>query len=389
MIRGVLFLLLIGCGRIGFEPALGDGGPPPTTPLDVRVARFTTTSPTFVEVPGASLTIPPSPGTRWLVLVSGSLQSSTFAQVAVEARYLIDGVERGIGGTQANAIDRPGPWQHFYAHDGTRDPAQVTVELRDAEAGTATLDDLHLIAVPLPAAADPLYASADPSKLVTSPTLAPLHALVLDPASAGDYVLLLLANSSDAPAESDVHTQWFDPGGQPWTDSLHMPRMPWQSNLFVRRATLGPDPVTVTLQAHSGGDLGQVQYARVLALRTDGFPSFELAHDATLQTTAAPTVTTQNTLTPTSTASRFLFLGSARVEADCSNTVPADRGVHFGVGPTSITTHHVTENCAYETTYGTARLLSSRPATLDVGFSSGNAELVVYRESSLLLIGLN
>ncbi|MBA3453368.1 MAG: hypothetical protein H0T42_09785 [Deltaproteobacteria bacterium] len=69
--------------------------------------------------------------------------------------------------------------------------------------------------------------------------------------------------------------------------------------------------------------------------------------------------------------------------------MPADRGVHFAVGQATIDLRHVTENCSYETTYGTARLLSSRPDTLAAGFSSGNAEVVVYHESSLLLIGLD
>ncbi|MBA3453369.1 MAG: hypothetical protein H0T42_09790 [Deltaproteobacteria bacterium] len=108
----LLLVALIGCGRLDFDPT-GDArtGDAATAiePLAIEPARFSTTSPTFVEIPGASLTLPPSPGITWLVLVSGALQSSSFAEIGVEARYLIDGIERGLGGTQAIVTDRPGP----------------------------------------------------------------------------------------------------------------------------------------------------------------------------------------------------------------------------------------------------------------------------------------
>ena len=98
MIRALL-IFLIGCGRIGFDS--GGDGPAlmPIGPTETNVDRFTTTSSTFVEVPGSTVTLPPSPGTRWLILVNASLLSSTFKEIGVEARYLVDGVERGIGGT--------------------------------------------------------------------------------------------------------------------------------------------------------------------------------------------------------------------------------------------------------------------------------------------------
>jgi hypothetical protein len=377
---------LLGCGRLGFDATSDAGLLQP--PLEAQVTRFSTTSDTFVEVPGGSLTIPPSPGVHWLILVSASIQSSTFGEVAVEARYLVDGVERGIGGTQQSEVDRPGPWQHFYVHPGTASPALVTVELHELTGGTSTINDLHLVAIPLPAAADPLYGSVDAIANVTGEPVHVFYDFALDPDRAGDYLFLLLANTSDRPVESDNTTRWLDPAGQPWTQFLQMPRTPWQSHLYVRGATLGPDSITIRFEAVSPG--GQTQYVRLLAVRTDAFASFALATDQLERATTAPAVTVTSSVSPNAAGAHgYLFLGSARVQDDCANTVPADRGIQFAIDGAITTLRHATQNCAYMTTYGTVRLLPAATSTASVGFDSGNGQIVNYKESSLLLLGLD
>ena len=385
MIRALL-LVLIGCGRIGFDE---QSGGPPVLPVETDVPGFTTTSSTFVEVPGSTVTLPPSPGTRWLILVSGSLLSASFKEIGVEARYLIDGIERGIGGTQANQLDRPGPWQHFCLHEGTDTPAQITVELRDGTGAAAVIEDLRIVAVPLPAGAEGLYAAADPEQVVMTPTFEPLVTLTVNPTTPGEYVFLLLANTSDAPSRSDIHTQWRAPDGQYWTSDLHMPRSAWQSHLFVRRTTLGAGPASLVFEVNATGSQARFSYVRALALRVDGFPSFEVAQDATLRSTTSSASTVTNRLDPIGGARQFLYLAAVLMRADCTNTSPADRGIHLSIDGNTESFRHVTENCSYETTYGAAHLLPRRPAQLEVGFSSGNAEIVVYQESSLLLIGLD
>jgi hypothetical protein len=77
--------VLVGCGRLGF----GNAGPDAGThvPAELAVPAFSTTSTEFVDVPGATLEIPPSPGTRWLLVTSAGLASTTPLDVNVEARY--------------------------------------------------------------------------------------------------------------------------------------------------------------------------------------------------------------------------------------------------------------------------------------------------------------
>jgi hypothetical protein len=373
----------VGCGRVGFDPAAG------LSPIQVAAPPFTTANQEFTNVPGSTLEIPSSPGVSWLVLTSAILQSSSFGEVDVEARYLVDGVERGIGGTQNAAIDRGGPWQHFVLIDGGATAQLVTYELRAAVA-TASIDRLVALAVPLPAASDPLYATMDPIQSVTGNTPMPYASFTLSPASAGDYVVLLLGNLSERPNGSNIYLNWEAPPGGAWSDEFRLTRQPWQSYLTMGRATLGPDPVAIKAMSHTSSVSASLQYLRVLALRTDGFASAELAFDSTADLVTSTALSVTNTLVAqASAAASYILVTTADVGETCT-VGGAERGTYVIVdGVEEFATHFVTENCAYEHTSGTARLHSTRPAMIETAVSAGNGGEVTEKESAILLLGLD
>lgn len=319
--------------------------------------------------------------------MTATLESSSFSEVAVEARYVVDGVERGIGGTQNVAANRPGPWEHFCVLDGSTSPTDVVFQLRDS-GGTGTIAQLRAVAMPLPETADAQYATQDPIQSVTSLTYTNVASFTVMPASAGDYLVLLLANLSEAPGASNITSQWLDPSGTPWNNDMFNPRKPWQSVLLMRRITLAAGPSTITLQSYTNAQAG-VRYVRVLALRTDGIPAFAFAHNATPATTTVQTPTITSSLAPVNgTAPAYVAFLSARVESDPANgALLADRGIHFTIDGTETSIRHVNDNHSYESSYGSVHLLGARPTSLSTGYSSGNGAIVLYLESSIVVLG--
>lgn len=384
-------MAVAGC-RFGFDELMDapDDTAGPITPVAIAPGRFSTTSTTFVDVPGSVILIPPSPGTSWLLVVSAALQSSSLNYAAVEARYLVDGVERGLGGTESIAVDRPGPWQHFYVFEGNDTPTEIRFQLRDSLGATAVIDQLHAVVAPLPPTVTPVYASSDPVMPVTSMTLTPTATLTLSTPAAGDHLVFLLVNATEAPGSSDINFQWLDPAGQPWHSStLKNPRGAWQSTMMVRRTTLAAGPSSIVLLANTG-ELAQLQYVRALALPTAAFPGLiAYSENTTKQSTVAATRLTTNELQPMlAAAPAYLALGTMQIDDDCANAVLAARGAHFIIDREEQVAVHAAGNCAYETTYGAVRLMTSAPGYFAAGVSSGNAQNVEHRESALVVLGL-
>jgi hypothetical protein len=392
------WLAVLGCGRFSFddrsdamETGVLDGSPDAMvaiTSYTVTPPTFVTTSTSYVEVPDSRLVVPPSPNQAWLLLVSGSLESSSFDYSAPEARYLVDGVERGRGGTESVEAGHPGPWQHFYLFEGTELPRTITFELRDNLGAATTLERLRAVLVPVPADANPVFEKIDPPTMVTTPAFTPVVQLTLGTTTPGEYLVLLLANTTEAPTTSDVDTQWLDPQGIPWNRSFKNPRGAWQSQLIVRRATL---PATVTFQASSGAQ-STVEYVRAVGLRIAGLTSFDESTSTAVQMTSVTTPLTVNSLTPQTPASadHYLVFGTLRVDDECGNAQLAARGVDFVVDGIIHTGEHIAGNCAAEMTYGYVGLHDTRPSLLSASISSphGLGDTVIHDESTLFVVGV-
>lgn len=391
-------VILTGCGRVGFGEiaaadgdvdAEGDGGGPASTAVEVTPPTFSTMSPTFVDITGGSLVVPPSPGQQWLLLVSASLRSTSLDYAGPEVRYLVDGVERGIGGTESVVANLPGPWQHFYLFDGGGAPTTIQFQARDTLAATTVISDLRAVAVPLPAATAPEYVAFDGPTSVNEPVAAPVHTFALDIEQDGDYVFLLLANQTEAPGSSDIETQWFDPDGVAWASTLQNPRGAWQSSLLMRRRMLDAGTHNIEVHAQSGA-MASIAYARVLALRVDGFAGrFAFVATDVDDVTASATPDVASTLDlnlPQS--SKYIALGTVRVDDDCANSMLAVRRAQFAFDDIMTSIAHVPGNCASETTYGFVALRSEPPVTFAATYSSGNGMNVEHEESALLVVGL-
>jgi hypothetical protein len=383
-------LLLCSCGRLGFgsaDDAPDDASRPVMQAIEIAPASFSTSSQTFVPIADATLTIPPSPGTTWLLLTSATLVSTGVAAVNVEARYLVDGIERGVGESQSTA--GAGPWQHFYVLDGRTDAQTIVYELREVASGTATIDRLHAIAVPLPANAEPHYAAQDAVQPVSALASSPLITLSLGAVS-GTYVVLLLANGTELPSSADLWLEWRGPNDEVLLRETQFPREPRQSLLSVRVLPMTTADAAFTLHAYTGGTTGaQTSYVRAFAMRSDAFPSIDhgLATTPIMTTVTTPSIATQLT-TMASDARAYLYLATTWGGEDCVNTVDAVRRFHFIVDADEQIVEHATDNCGYELTYGVTDLLPARPSTLGTAVSSGNGQITILGDSQIVLLGL-
>jgi hypothetical protein len=400
----VLLAALAGCGRLGFgdvmtatdaavdsvAPDPDAPAPPSITSLSIPSATAATT--TFAPIPGAMLDLPPSPGTTWLLLVSATLDSTTGGEPAAEARYLVDGVERGLGGTQNIAPSQGGPWQHFAVIAGTTAPQRVAFELRDVSGGTATIRDLFAAGIPLPpgAAAGMQHGAVDPLTTVTSSAPMQVASFTFTPAGPGPYLVLGLANASDAPGESDIYVQWRDSDGVLGRDA-QLPRRPWQSMMWAW-VVPSPSATEYSLWAHRGSGDSSLQYIRWLAVPLDAFAGYAHASAPAFASTAgvAPLpLATAPAPTITGAASRWLYLASAVVGEGCEGVPLAARQIAFTAGAAALPAiAHTTDNCATELTSGVFALLPSPPPSASIAIASGNGRTVQAWDATVVVLGL-
>lgn len=361
---------LAACGRIGFDARPDDPA--------IEVDEFSTSSPAFEPVPDATLTIPPS-ASRWLLMTTATLQSDSLdLDAGAELRYLLDGVELGLGATQNSELDRPGPFQHFAAIEGAAVAQTVSFELHDLGGGTATVRHLRAYAIPTQPA---IYETADAMASVTAQVATPVATFAVEP---GDYLFFGLVNASEDPGNSDCHTQWRAASGALAGKSMQNPRGARQPRISIWRESIAI-PSTIALEARVGNNIGTVEYIRLLGYRVADLVLDLVAMPAEVTTTTEAKVLE---LVPTITAGRYLFIASSRLEEQCDgNGVSAGREITFA-GPTTSSISHAQDNCAYENSYGVVELFEQRPGKLSTTIRSTNGEEVVATDSTLLLLGL-
>lgn len=382
---------LAACGRLGFDTTQdGDDASSPIAvePIERVVPAFSTTSTTFTTIPDATIEIPPSAGRTWLLLTTASLHSSSLDADATEIRYLVDGMERGIGGAHNHELGKGGPWQHLYAFEGRSTSIAIHFELRDALATVSTVEDLRAVVIPLPAGAATAYASQDAEQMVTATAFAPIA--VLDaPVAAGEYLFFAVAVGKEGTG-SDIHIQWTGPDGTVRLPEAQNARGSWQSQFTMWRETVAGPVASFEMSAYVSSGANLVRDARVFGVRTTDLPSIDFTVFPGPLDTASSTPTTLVELVPRGTASRYLFLATSRIDdVACTQTMFAERQARYLVDDVLVgATNTVISNCAHELTNGTVGLVADRPARITTQIATGNGITVRGLDAAILLLGL-
>jgi hypothetical protein len=275
--------------------------------LRATVSSYSTSSTTFTNVPGGTLSITPgSTSEVWVILLSARLRSTwtTSDEDAAEARYLVNGVQRGLLSIRNSGANPGGSWLQFDRVTGTTTARAVQVQLRDGKA-TATLENLQILAFRLPSGAD--FQFAETSGVQSVPALAwgSMQSLSFTPPSAGDYLVMAVASGRENPSSSTLGVRMQDAVGWP-VDSLPADprrgqfmngRAGWPPFFVARVRTLTATPTTYQIEAQGDASGAEIRDTRIMAFRTDAFENAQRVEDTAETTTTSTTPVVKSTLT--------------------------------------------------------------------------------------------
>jgi hypothetical protein len=290
-----------GCGlQVLVEEYDAGGGGECASVLFEKRASFTTQSLEPEEV--LSLQLPGDKAPHgWVVLLSARITSQTDQVASHEVRYLIDGVERGRGQSRSEN-DAPagggGPWQSFDWLPPSGDHV-LSVEFRSTrDQFLATIEDLHVVAFPVPDGADLVLFDEPERRTMHQPRVDKriyqnAASLEISPAAPGDYLVLLGLTTNEAPGIASVGVRAVAPGADLWPVESADPLSPrphlctnideWQSFLLLRSISTDGSPVTIDLQVDASGHAdpapegSQIEHVRGLAMRHDAFAAVATA----------------------------------------------------------------------------------------------------------------
>jgi len=387
-----------GSGGLGGAGGQSQGGQGGTCAIDnvlsVERAKFTTQSTEPEEI--AALDVPAGVAPDgWVLLLSARLSSESTQAESQEVRYLVDGVERGIGQSRSDAMGAGdgGPWQHFDLLPP--DSQRVSIEFRSLRAAfLATISDLHVVAFAVPPGADPVFAEDDMQIVVQPNTTQRIYQTVASvdiPAGApGDYLVMLALVGNEVPGIASIGVRAFGPDAAHWPVEsmlgmaprpyLSNPLDEWNSFMLVRSVQSDGSAIRVDLQVDGSGIEGStVRDIRALALRQDAFAQAKLA-----------TALDEQILMP---PARDTMVGELDISTDpCHGVVVAQfvtlwaeglRSVRFG----SATFDHHYDSDEAKLTYATLGVLPSGGGTLTTTVSAPTTALSV-RESVIVALEL-
>ncbi len=272
-LRCILFVAA-GCGRLQFDPLATDDA---AVSVDTMVSAcsnyvvahassFTTTSDTFVDVPGGSLELPAT-GDRWLLLASAGLRSTSNNQHSVEVHLRVDGDVRTAGEAQ-NAADKPMPWLHA---DIIPASAQaVDVQVRDIDQ-TGTIENLKLVAYRIPASTEAVISEFRAVQVVGT-AYTPVVSATITPTTTGNFLVLASGTASEEPSMSDISLRLVDNMGAIWpmpsngTQAFANGRATWRSVLWARSVMLSPGTHTFSVEAEAASSSGSVRDLRIMII---------------------------------------------------------------------------------------------------------------------------
>lgn len=385
----------------GMNATGGAGGSGGAEPCDLtrvlRVARttFSTEQDTFQLV--ETLTLPGGAAPDgWLVFVSARLRSNANGGSGAVLRYLVDGVERGMGEVLISTMDDAdgGPFQSFDFVPASGDDRAVAVELRRRSSYTATVDDLRVVALPLPPNAEPVWADTPGARMLTQPMTNRIYLDVeqvqLTPSSPGRYLVMASLSASEEPGTSTVGVRVFAPGPAYWPEaSVLTPRpylafpQPRPVTMFVARV-FDSDGSTAdfSLQVDPASNGGSMVYdTRMLVLRLDD--AFQASPDVAAYGEAAITATD-----PVSVIEMEIGDGSCREYAVIQNVAVHGDGPHHVdfVAPAATSFRHSYLSTSSKLAYSAFDAIATADP-VSYGVSAGRATSVdeMYTREALIL----
>jgi hypothetical protein len=322
------------------------------------------------------------------------LKSTSTAEVAAEVQYTVNGTLHGMGGIQNSAAGKGASWQHFYRVTGTTAKQTVQVQIRDATGGTATIEDLQIVAFPLPANANFQYSETEALQSVPGGVWGNFQTLSFTPTSAGDYLILAVANGHESPGTANIGIRVQDPTSSFWPESpsgtpldhMGIGRAPWQSFFLARVQSLTASPQTYNLQAFGSTGSSEVQFTRLMAFRTDAFEAAQSSQDLPASSTSSTTPQVKSSLTTASPPAARDYIVIQSLVLDAAGSAVDERRSGFDASGVSRTSYaHVMSQPDYIVSFGFFDAWTTdRSVTYQNTFSTSNAAFPVRAKESVI-----
>lgn len=371
----VLAVTALACGRVGFEGnveggasdgavddgASLDGGTRPHVATS-SVAAFDTTSPAFVDVPGGLSFVAAAPSEQWVLFFSAHLGGSNDSTPDTELRYFVNGIERGIG--QSNAMDGTwSPWVHFDFLTGVVGEVQVTMQARAVETFPARIADLRVVALRLPSGADAQFSELT-APVMPVGTFAEAHRLDVVPAASDSYLLMALVVGTEEPSAGVLKVRLRDPLGAYWPERpFTNDRRAYQSMFLARIVPLGGATASFAIELSGNATLpSTARDIRMLAFRTGVLAGLYSTSTLPTHTTDSPTPVVSAELNVPAPPEPRWHLSIQSFAVTQSVTGLADRAVSFGHPAGEITFTQRIDNDQQCPTFGRFELVRAEAA---------------------------
>lgn len=384
-------------------PPEGGGGSTTNFYKVEQLTEQSTTSTTFIDVPGCTLTFAPeSTSETWMIFASGVCRSSSNTEQAFEMRLTVDGVEEDLWSHQNNTATTPNGagFLVFDRISGVDTLQTIKVQYR-ALTGTVYCDDVRVVAALVPDGADFQYYESDGIVSSTGSNLT-LGSLTFTPSSTGNYFIIGSIKHREHPSGSTSQT-WFEGSD----GSLHPnapsgvyhsnAREPWNPNTCVWRENLTATSKTFNIRFTSSGSGSQAsehRYRKFMAFREDAWDTSNYNLAATNSTTTSGTYVQKNSITTTAppVAQDYLSIQTARIGGGSTSTSVQKSGeLRIGGSALVRTNHRINRNDSntqgYHHTIGLVDVRNTASAlTYENGYLSPNAISVSCAESAIVIL---
>lgn len=259
-------------------------------------------------------------GAAWVVLATGALRASAPGPQAALARLTVDGAEIAVGSSAADDASGGGPFTAFAllaegsAHD-------VDVELQPFATGTtATIEDLSVLAFPLPVGTEVYEDLRVPEQLLLSSTgTATVAEVRFTPGAAGRHLVLGQVSLRNAPSVDAAGARIEDAGGASWPMGASLTSTTNdRQTLFLARAPMlsAGAEARFTLQVVPGAPSSNASHAHVLAIALDGFAMTRHDEQLAAGTTSASSMVLAEVLAPAGPVRDWIVIGAVALASD-------------------------------------------------------------------------
>jgi hypothetical protein len=367
-----------------------------------QLVEQSTTSASFVDVPGTTLNFLPSATSEiWMIFVSGVCTTSSTAEESMEIRLVINDVEVDLWSHQVvhNAPNSAG-YLIFDSITGVNTLQIVKVQYR-AIAATCYVNQVRVVAALVPLNADFQFSRSDAVTSTTGANVS-IGSLVFTPTSSGNYCIFGSVKHREYPSTTTSEAWFAGPGGSLHPDvatgAYHScARASWNATTYFWREALTAVSQTTHIRfrsSGSGANASQHRYRKIMIFREDAWQLSYYNISPTLSTTTGASFVAKNSVTTgaLAQAQNHLSLQCVRVSGN-STVLSKEKSAELRIGGVAkVRTDHKidangTASAGYHHTIGLVDTLNTLSAvTYENGILSPSGITVEGAESTILVL---